>query len=69
MQCVGSFCSGKKAYLLAPNFNTQNIERLSKGMFHSSKKCTKFQLKQKDSYKIPMKTIEIQAEGVRDSKE
>ncbi len=36
------------------------------GAFHSSKKSTIFLLKQKDSYKIPTKTIEIPAEGVRD---
>ncbi len=40
-----------------------------RGAFHSSKKRTRFLLKQKDFYKIPTKTIEIPAEFVQDSEE
>ncbi len=39
-----------------------------RGEFQSPEKRTRFLFKQKDSYKIPTKKIEISAEGVQDSK-
>ncbi len=64
-----SFTENKLLFTSRINYVTKLQGRYSQGTFHFSIKRTRFQLKQKYFFKIPKKTIEISAEGVRRSKE